>query len=48
MDKMAFLVDKMILRSWKLDLAGEEIKPLSSDEIQRHFFLSLFSRQPTR
>jgi hypothetical protein len=27
MDKMTILVDKMTLVSWKLDLAGEEIKP---------------------
>jgi hypothetical protein len=29
MDKMPFLVDKMILGSWELDLAGEEIKPFA-------------------
>ena len=48
MDKMPFLVDKMLLRSWKPDLTGEEIKPLLSYEIQRHFFPPLFSCQQTR
>jgi hypothetical protein len=48
MDKMPFLVEKMLLRTANLTCRAKQSNPLPSYEIERHLFPPLFSRQPAR